>query len=175
MKNMDTFWLWWQQHISKKLNQEQQKAVKVIGANQKQAEKHLTTNNQVNWQQVSKMSLSGRQSLWDAKMGRGSPIWNKLWNNFRKMFLHVKLQRLWRSHHLQNIISSKDSENQEECLWARDKAEGHNWMCVILRPSSSTALKTGTTFYWTSLHGLRNASRNHCLWTQFPMQSTNTS
>ena len=67
-----------------------------------------------------------------------------------------------------NII--KDSENQEECLCTEDKSKGWNWMCVIFRTSGSTALKTGTILYWTSLHGVRNTSRNHCLWTQFTVQ-----
>ena len=36
-------------------------------------------------------------------------------------------------------------------LWAGAKAEGQNWMCVIFRPSGSTALKTDMILYWTSL------------------------
>lgn len=38
----------------------------------------------------------------------------KLWSNFRKMFLNIKLKR---------IISSKHSKNLEEFLCAKDKAE----------------------------------------------------
>ena len=55
----------------------------------------------------------------------------KLSNNFRKVFLNVKLQRLWRSHHLQYIIFFKNSVHQDERLHSRDKAEGQNWMLVI--------------------------------------------
>ncbi len=39
------------------------------------------------------------------------------------MFLNVKLQRLCKSHHLQCITSSKDSEKLEKSLCVRDKAE----------------------------------------------------
>ena len=58
------------------------------------------------------------------------------------MFLNVKLQKPWQPHHLQCIISSKDSENQEECLCERDEAEGQNWMLVIFGPSGGTALNS---------------------------------
>lgn len=34
------------------------------------------------------------------------------------------------------------SENPEESLCARDKAENEYWMLVIFRPSGGTALKT---------------------------------
>ena len=96
-----------------------------------------------------KRSISNRQNLSDVKMNRGSPVCN------RKMFLNVKLERLWRSHHLQYRISSKDSESQEESLFAKDKAKGQIWIHVSFEPSGSTATKTDMILYWTSLHGLR--------------------
>lgn len=37
---------------------------------------------------------------------------------------------------------------------------------VWLRPSVSTALKTGLILWWKSLHWLTSMSRNDCLWTQ---------
>lgn len=58
----------------------------------------------------------------------------------RKIFHNIKLQRPWRFHHLLCIIW-KDSENLEECLRTRDKAEGQNWMRMIFRNSGSAALK----------------------------------
>ncbi len=44
----------------------------------------------------------------------------RLWNTF----LNIKLQRLCKSHHLQCITSSKDSEKLEKSLCVRDKARG---------------------------------------------------
>ncbi len=41
----------------------------------------------------------------------------RLWNTLKTTFLDVKLQRLCKSHHLQCITSSKDSEKLEKSLW----------------------------------------------------------
>lgn len=40
------------------------------------------------------------------------------------------------------------------------KAENQCWMCVIVRPSRSTALTADTIVRWKLVHALRNASRN---------------
>ncbi len=40
----------------------------------------------------------------------------RLWNTLKTMFLNVKLQRVCKSHHLQCITSSKDSEKLEKSL-----------------------------------------------------------
>ncbi len=40
----------------------------------------------------------------------------RLWNTLKTTFLNVKLQRLCKSHHLQCITSSKDSEKLEKSL-----------------------------------------------------------
>lgn len=40
------------------------------------------------------------------------------------------------------------------------KAENQCWMCVIVRPSRSTALTADTIVCWKLVHALRNASRN---------------
>ncbi len=73
-----------------------------------------------------KKSLSEWQCLSEVKMGRGSPIppmlRRKIVSNIRKEFLREKLQRVWSYHHLQCIISSKDSENLEQSLCVRVKA-----------------------------------------------------
>ncbi len=46
----------------------------------------------------------------------------RLWNTLKTTFLNIKLQRLCKSHHLQCITSSKDSEKLEKSLCVRDKA-----------------------------------------------------
>ena len=40
------------------------------------------------------------------------------------------------------------------------KEGDQNWMCVIFRPSGSTALKAGMILYWTSLHELPEMTVN---------------
>ncbi len=59
----------------------------------------------------------------------------RLWNTLKATFLNVKLQRLCKSHLLQCITSSKDSEKMEKSLCVRDKAEDLCWMPVVFRPS----------------------------------------
>ncbi len=53
-----------------------------------------------------------RQSLSEVKMAEALQSvkeWIKtLWNNLKTMFLHIKLQRLCKPHHLQFITSYKD-------------------------------------------------------------------
>ncbi len=53
------------------------------------------------------------------------------------MFFNVKLQRLCKSHHLQCITSSIDSEKLEKYLYIRDKAEDLCWMTVVFGPSDT--------------------------------------
>ncbi len=62
----------------------------------------------------------------------------RLWNTLKTTFLNVKLQRLCKSHHLQCIESSKDSEKLEKSLCVRDKAEDLCWMAVVFGPSDVT-------------------------------------
>ncbi len=55
-------------------------------------------------------------------MGRGSPICERvkrLWNILKTTFLHAKLQMLCKSHHLQCITSSKNSEKLCVCKGLR--------------------------------------------------------
>ncbi len=56
------------------------------------------------------------QSLSEVKMGRGSPICERLWNTLKTMFLNFILQRLCKSHHLQCIKSSQDSDKLEKSV-----------------------------------------------------------
>lgn len=54
----------------------------------------------------------------------------KLWNNFRKMFLNVKLQKRWTSNYLLYRLSSKHSDSARptrpkintRCLWSSSRA-----------------------------------------------------
>ncbi len=113
-----------------------------------------------------KRDVLERQSLSEVKMGRGSPICEEcvkiLWSTLKTTFLNVKLQRLCKSHHLQCITSSKDSEKLEKSLCVRDKAEDLCWMPVVFGPSDDTASLIGMILSLTLLNGPRNTSRNHC-------------
>ncbi len=64
-------------------------------------------------------------------MGRGSPICERV----HKIVEYIKLQRLCKSHYLQCITSSKDSEKLEKSLCVRDKAEDLCWMPMVFGPS----------------------------------------
>ncbi len=55
----------------------------------------------------------------------------RLWNTLKTTFLNVKLQWLCKSHHLQCITSSKDSEKLEKSLCIRNNAEDLCWMPVV--------------------------------------------
>ncbi len=106
-----------------------------------------------------KRDVLERQSLSEVKMGRGSPICERV---RKKIVEYVKLQRLCKSHHLQCITSSKDSEKLEKSLRVRDKAKDLCWMPVVFGPSDDTASLIGMILSLTLLNGLRNTSRNHC-------------
>jgi len=110
-----------------------------------------------------KRDVLERQSLSEVKMGRAvKECVKRLWNTLKTMFLNVKLQRLCKSHHLQCITSSKDSEKLEKSLCVRDKAEDLYWMPVVFGPSDDTASLIGMIVSMTLLNGPRNTSRNHC-------------
>ncbi len=131
---------------------------------------HLATNS-VNWHQVCNMisykrDVLERQSLSEVKMGRDSPICERvhkrLCNTLKITFLNVKLQMLFKYHHLECITSSKDSEKIEKSLCVRDKAEDLCWMIMVFGPSDDTASLIGMIFSLTLLNEPRNTSRNHC-------------
>jgi len=67
----------------------------------------------------------------------------KLWSSFRMIFLNVKM-----SFTVHNIIKR-------------------------FKEYIKIFLKQTWILSWKSLHGIRNTSRNHCLWTQFTVASTN--
>ncbi len=62
----------------------------------------------------------------------------RLCNTLKTTFLNVKLQMLCKSHDLQCIASSTDSEKLEKSLCIRDKAEDLCWMLVVFGPSDDT-------------------------------------
>ncbi len=82
------------------------------------------------------------------------------------MFLNIKLQRLCKSHHLQCITSSKDSEKLEKSLRVRDKDKYLSWMPMVFGPLDDTASLIDMILSLTLLNGPRNTSRNHCRLTQ---------
>ncbi len=139
---MSSFQIWCLLQVSKKLECGQQRAEKARHFEKIQLGEHLATN-EVNWHQVCNMSYKRdfleRQSLSEVKMGRGSPICErvckKIVEYLKTTFLNVKLQRLCKSHHLQCITSSKDSEKLEKSLCVRDKAEHLCWIPVVFGPS----------------------------------------
>ncbi len=104
-----------------------------------------------------------RQSLSEVKMGRGSLICErvhiKIMKYFKTSFLNVKLQRLCKSHHLQCITSSKDSDKLEKSLCVRDKAEYLCWIPVVFGASDDTASLFDMILSLTLLNGPRNAKR----------------
>ncbi len=136
--------IWCLLQVSKKLAQGQQMAENARHFEKILLGEHLATD-EVNWLQVCNMisyksDVLERQSL--RKDGqRLSILWKCvkwLWNTLKTMFLNVKLQRLYKSHHLQCIRSSKDSKNLEKFLCVRDKTEDLYWMPVVFRPSDNT-------------------------------------
>jgi len=88
-----------------------------------------------------KRDVLERQSLSEVKMGRAvKECVKRLWNSLN---VNVKLQRLCKSHHLQCITSSRDSEKLEKSLCVRDKTEDLYWMPVVFRSSDDTASLIG--------------------------------
>ncbi len=105
-----------------------------------------------------------RQSFSEVKMGIGSPICERVRkkNTLKTTFLNVRLQRLCKSHHLQCITSSKDSEKLEIYLCVRYKADYLCWMPMVFGPSDNAASLIGMILSLKLLNGPRNTSRNYC-------------
>ncbi len=110
---MSPFQIWCLQ-VSKKLVRGQQRAEKGKYFEIQPGE-YLATN-KANWHQVCNMisytrDILERQSLSEVKMGRGSPILERVRKKimeYFKMFLNVKFQRLSKSHNLQQGSSNLD-------------------------------------------------------------------
>ncbi len=114
-----------------------------------------------------KRDVLERQSISEVKMGRGSPICERVHNKIVEYFKNnipqcqiSKALQISSSH--QCITSSKDSEKLEKSLCLRDKAEDLCWMPVVFGPSDDTASTIGMILSLTLLNGPRNTSRNHC-------------
>ena len=95
----------------------------------------------------------------------------ELWSNLEMMFLHVKLQRLVAC----NTCLQKIPKNLETSLCASETVESQSCQPMIFVLSGGAALKTARILSWKSLHELRNAARNQCLWTQSTALSYNRS
>ncbi len=81
---------------------------------------------------------------------------------FKTTFLNIKLQRLCKSHHLQCIKSSKDSEKLEEISVGKGQGRRPCWMPVVFGPSGDTASLIDMILsltLLTLLNGPRNTSR----------------
>ncbi len=106
-----------------------------------------------------KRDVLERQSPSEVKMGRCSPICErvhkKIVEYFKNNVPQCQLQRLCKSHHLQCITSSKDSEKLEKSLCVRDKAKDLCWMPVVFGPSDDTASLIGMILSLTLLNGPR--------------------
>lgn len=147
MKNIRSFWISCQKHVSINLAWEQLKVKKVSGMKKKQMEEHFVTN-WINWQKVSNMICCQRTKT-------ASTNWRIVleWCTSK-----INLLRLWVSHHLQSTTILNDSK----C--PRDNVDNHYWMPVPFSPSSNTALKTDRfMLFWKSLHGFRNTCWYYCL------------
>ncbi len=111
---------------------------------------------------ITRSSRKGQyRSDTDPEYRIGAPLVKRLWNTLNATFLNVKLQMLCKSHHLQCITSSKDSEKLEKSLCVRNKAEDLCWMPVVFGPSDDTASLIGMILSLTLLNVPRNTSRNH--------------
>ena len=146
MEYISSFWFILTATHLKKIGMVQQKAGKVIGINQGQMVEYLTAE--------YKRGILEKQSLSVVKMGRDSPIYDTSPSTVRNIIKRFRIRR-------SVCAQGTRPKVQTGCMWS-------------LSPQL-TALKTGMIIYSTSLSGLRNTSRNPCLWTQLSVQSTNAS
>ncbi len=107
-----------------------------------------------------------RQSLSEVKMGRGSPICERVRKKIVEYFKNnvpqcqtAKALQI-SSSTVHNII--KRFRDLEKSLCVRDKTEDLCWIPVVFGPSDDTASLIGMILSLTLLNGLRNTSRNHC-------------
>ncbi len=94
---MSSFEIWCLLQVSKKLAREQQRAEKARNFEKIQLGEHLATN-QANWHQVCNMisykrDVLERQSLSEVKMGRGSPICERVRKKIVEYFKNNVPQR----------------------------------------------------------------------------------
>ncbi len=86
-----------------------------------------------------KRDVLERQSLSELKMGKGSPICErvrkKIMEYFKNNVPQRQIAKACKSHHLQCITTSKDSEKLEKSLCVRDNDEDLCWMLMVFGPS----------------------------------------
>ncbi len=147
---------------SQRLAWGQQRAEKARHFEKIQLGEHLATN-EVNWHQVCNLISSKilAKLRWTEALQFVKEYVTRLWNTSKTMFIDIKFPRLCKSHHLQCITSSKDSEKLEKSLCVRDKAEDLCWIPVVFGPSDETASLICMILSLTLLNGPRNTSRNH--------------
>ncbi len=99
---------------SQRLAWGQQRAEKARHFEKIQLGEHLATN-EVNWHQVCNLISSKilEKLRWTEALQFVKEYVTRLWNTSKTMFIDIKFQRLCKSHHLQCITSSKDSEKRK--------------------------------------------------------------
>ena len=106
------------------------------------------------------------QSLSELKLGRGSPICErvrkKIVEYFKNNVPQCQIAKALQILSSTGISSTKDSDKLEKSLCVRDKAEDLYWMPVVFGPSDDTATLIGMIVSMTLLNGPKNTSRNHC-------------
>ncbi len=113
-----------------------------------------------------KRDVLERQSLSEVKMGRGSPICERVRKKIVEYFKNNVPQRQIAkalqisSSTVHNFI--KRFRETGEISVLKDKAEDLCWMPVVFGPSDDTASLIGMILSLTLLNGPRNTSRNHC-------------
>ncbi len=145
---MSSFQIWYLLQVVKKVGMGPQRAEKARNFENIQLGEHLATN-YVNWHQICNMisykrDVLERQSLSEVEMDRGSPICERV----RKKIVEYQKKRLWKSHHLQCITLSKDSEKLEKSLFIRDKAEDLCWMPVVYGPQTTLHHSSAWFCHW---------------------------
>ncbi len=110
-----------------------------------------------------KRDVLERKSLSEVKMGRGSPICErvreKIVEYFKNNVPQCQIAKALQisSSTVHNII--KDSEKLETSLCVRDKAEDLCWTPVVFGPSDDTASLISMILSLTLLNGPRNTSQ----------------
>ncbi len=142
----------------------QQKAEKMTFENVQLGE-HLATKLIYIRSRYKRDVLEG-QSLSEVKMGRGSPICERVhtkvveyFKNKVPSYIIAKTLQI-SSSTVHNII--KRFRETGETLWVRDNAEDLCWMRVVLGPSDDTVSLIGMILTLALLNGPSNTSRTQC-------------
>ncbi len=167
---MSSFQIWCLLQVSKKLARGQQRVEKERHFEKIQLGEHLATN-EVNWHQVCNMisykrDVLERQSLSEVKLGRGSPICERVLKKIVEYFKNNVSQR-----QIAKALQISSSTVHNIIKIFREAGEisvrkGQGWRLLLdargLQPSDDTASLIGMILSLTLLNGPRNTSRNHC-------------